>query len=348
MTCPPLWASSPRYIRAFQSRHTSLNLSRLPKLPEGTPPLISRRSTPGGLEFNVTSSRRWKTVDDDFTQAVRLESLAEKKITSKSGKKLSQKVARFPLVQLPSLDIRMVPKKMLVVKEQEQPPIVSRRPRKERSDLSLVVITPKATVHRFAVVRVRVKRRIVGALDLIVRRGVVPFPGSKPKQPNKRWESNIKGHKPDSEEPRVLLHDPTFANSRAWILPDWAYIIFPKAEVFKMPLPDLVDQIQLGLRQANQKAREWQDQYVSSETGEFIPLLSKGSPNPVPLSEPKLRKFQKPSRRPPDTWQGHPNTDLGSHKPPNPHKRQTCSSHINAQWSEGTLLELGFRNPLPQ
>jgi len=37
-----------------------------------------------------------------------------------------------------------------------------------------------------------------------------------------------------------------------------------------MPLPDLVDQLQLGLRQANQKARAWQDHYVSPETGEFI------------------------------------------------------------------------------
>ena len=80
----------------------------------------------------------------------------------------------------------MIPKKTLVVKEQEQSSVLSKDPREEvlvrsvptdspslmfspqRSDLSLLVITPKATVHRFAVVRVRVKRGIVGALDLIV------------------------------------------------------------------------------------------------------------------------------------------------------------------------------------
>lgn len=37
-----------------------------------------------------------------------------------------------------------------------------------------------------------------------------------------------------------------------------------------MPLPDLVDQVRLGLEQANQKARTWQDRYMSPETGEFI------------------------------------------------------------------------------
>jgi len=37
-----------------------------------------------------------------------------------------------------------------------------------------------------------------------------------------------------------------------------------------MPLPGLVDQMRLGLQQANQEAREWQDRYMSPETGEFI------------------------------------------------------------------------------
>ena len=37
-----------------------------------------------------------------------------------------------------------------------------------------------------------------------------------------------------------------------------------------MPLPDLVDDLRLGLRQANKRAKIWQDQYVSPETGGFI------------------------------------------------------------------------------
>jgi len=117
---------------------------------------------------------------------MRLEVSAERKLASRSRKELSQNATRLPFVQLPNLDIRMIPKKTLVVKEQEQSPILSKNLRDEvlvrlvstngpslmfspqRSDPSLLVITPKATVHRFAVVRVRVKRGIVGALDLIV------------------------------------------------------------------------------------------------------------------------------------------------------------------------------------
>lgn len=37
-----------------------------------------------------------------------------------------------------------------------------------------------------------------------------------------------------------------------------------------MPLPDLVEQMQLALQQVNEKARVWQDRYVSPDTGEFI------------------------------------------------------------------------------
>lgn len=147
MTRPPFRASSSRYIRAIQSRNHSLNLSRLPKLPEGTPPLIvslplyhpftanrawqSRRSTPGDLELNITWSQKLRAVDDDFAKAVRLESLAEKREEQKSRKKLPQNATRFPSIQMPSLDIRMIPKKMLTVKEQEDSPILSKNPRKE-------------------------------------------------------------------------------------------------------------------------------------------------------------------------------------------------------------------------
>ena len=150
MTRPPLRSSSSRYIRrVIQSGQTPLNLSRLPKLPKGTPPLIvrlplfhafmvnqasqSRRSTPGDLEFGAALDQRRKTVDDDFSQAVRLEASAEARLEPKSGseKKPSQKAARFPSVQLQSLGIRMIPKKMHVVREQQQPPILSKNPRKE-------------------------------------------------------------------------------------------------------------------------------------------------------------------------------------------------------------------------
>jgi len=245
MTGPPS-----RYIRGILSKPIGLNLSRLPKLPKGTPPLIvrlsfshtlkanqawqSKRATPGDFEPSNSSWGR-KTVDDDFSKAVRREASAGGEL-EKSEKRLSQKATRFPSVRLPSVGIRMMPKKMLSAKEHVQPPILSKNPRKEvlvwlvstnsvslilyqRSDFSLVMIIPKATVHRFAVVRVRIKRRIVGALDLIIRRGVFPFPKSKPDQSNKSWKPRVEDRKPDPKGPRILLYDQTLADPQAWILP---------------------------------------------------------------------------------------------------------------------------------
>jgi hypothetical protein len=74
-------------------------------------------------------------------------------------------------------------------------------------------------VHRFAVVRVGVKRKIVNALDLIVRRGVLPSSEGKPKQPSRPGKPKVRDRKLDPEEPRILLHDPTLAGPQAWILP---------------------------------------------------------------------------------------------------------------------------------
>ena len=73
-------------------------------------------------------------------------------------------------------------------------------------------------MHRFAVVRVRVKRRVVGALDLIVRRGAYPFPETEPRRPSKIGKPKVKDRKPDPEGPKILLYDPTLADPKTWIL----------------------------------------------------------------------------------------------------------------------------------
>ena len=200
----------------------------------------------------------------------------------------------------------MLPKKLFVAKEQNSPPVLSKNPKKkvlcqfvstdcaslilspQSSGLSLVVITSKATVHRFAVVRVRTRRRIIGALDLIIRRGVFPFPETRKHLRDEPPKAAVKDHKSNSEEHRILLCDSALADPKEWILPgayfwwivlgvialtdilDWTYIMYPRAEVFRMPLPDLVDRLRLGLGQVNKSAREWQTRYVSPETGRFI------------------------------------------------------------------------------
>lgn len=65
-----------------------------------------------------------------------------------------------------------------------------------------------------------------------------------------------------------------------------------------MPLSDLVDDLRLGLRQANQRAKIWQDQYVSPETGGFIVsslhvVLIGEHVAEVPLNDPVASSLQK-------------------------------------------------------
>ena len=93
-------------------------------------------------------------VDDDSTRAMKLETSAERKLASRSRKELSQKATRLPFVQLPNLDIRMIPKKTLVVRSKrtlareevlarlistDSPSLIFSP---QRSGLSLLVITP--------------------------------------------------------------------------------------------------------------------------------------------------------------------------------------------------------------
>jgi hypothetical protein len=76
-----------------------------------------------------------------------------------------------------------------------------------------VVITSRAAVHRFSVVRNGIKRRITGALNLIVRRGAFPSSKDEPKQLGEPSGSEVKTHKR-----RILLHDPALAELETWIL----------------------------------------------------------------------------------------------------------------------------------
>ena len=219
-------------------------------------------------------------------------------------------MTRIPFVGMPDLSIRMSPRGLLVVEEKNHSQPLSRHLRNQvpappdstdsaslilspkPSDSILLVITSKVSTHRFAVVRTRIKRRITGAFDLIVRRGAFKPPEDEPKQLDKQWSKpGTKNHKVGAETPQILLHDPALVNSQAWVLPGmhsqrnvldvtsltliqgWVYLVYPNPSVFRMPLPDLVNQLRLGLQQANLAARAWQNLYVSPETGKFIVSL---------------------------------------------------------------------------
>ena len=167
---------------------------------------------------------------------MRLEAIAENGL-KKLGKKGFQTVTRFPSIRMSSLDIRMVPKKLLVVKEKDHSQLLPKKPKNQvlvllastdsallilppkQSDFSPLVVTPIISVHRFAVVRSTIRRRIIAAFDLIIRRGASPFPEVEPERPARRSEPKVKDEKPGSEKSRILIYDPALADPKAWILP---------------------------------------------------------------------------------------------------------------------------------
>jgi hypothetical protein len=91
-------------------------------------------------------------------------------------------------------------------------------PSPKRSDFSVVVILSKVYVHRFAVVRVRIKRRIIGALDLIIRRGAFATEGER-EQKDKPPEPKVMDLNPDSKMRKIISYHPALANHKYWIRP---------------------------------------------------------------------------------------------------------------------------------
>lgn len=164
---------------------------------------------------------------------MRLEATAEKE---RPGEKGSQTVSRLPHVRMPNLDIRMVPRKLLVVREKDHSRIPSKDLKNQvlvslvpadsalltpskRVNFTLLVVATKAAVHRSSAVRIRIKRRIAGALDLIVRRGAFPSPVNEEKQLDKLPRPKVEDHKTSPKKSSILLHDPALADPKAWIIP---------------------------------------------------------------------------------------------------------------------------------
>lgn len=164
---------------------------------------------------------------------MRLEVIAEKGF----GTKALKSVARFPIVRMPDLDIRMAPKKLLVVKEQVHSQRFSKNSMDQvpallvsidsalltvspqRFTLSLALIASKSAVHRFDVVRGRIKTKIAAALDLILRRGTFTFPKGYPAQPGQPSEPQVKDNELSPKISTKLLHHPVPVDLKAWVLP---------------------------------------------------------------------------------------------------------------------------------
>ncbi|TDL23100.1 hypothetical protein BD410DRAFT_189715 [Rickenella mellea] len=127
---------------------------------------------------------------------------------------------------------------------------------------------------RSACVRARIKRRLKTALVLIVTRG-----------------AHLAYSDGDGVGDKVLMSDDggTVRGAYSWILRDWTYVFTPSAEVFRMPYPELVGIMRVGLSNITKRAR-WLERSWALQDSSFIPeeeygdLLLKGPTEKRPSS----------------------------------------------------------------
>ncbi|KAL5514719.1 hypothetical protein ACEPAG_2035 [Sanghuangporus baumii] len=105
--------------------------------------------------------------------------------------------------------------------------------RSKAINMSLMHVIGKKNVHKFSVVRSRIKRRIKAAVNLIVTRDASVR--------TVRGKQVVVSYETDDGE--------------KWILQDWTYVFKPSLEVYRMPFPTLISNIREALRFVNAASR---------------------------------------------------------------------------------------------
>ncbi|KAL5478427.1 hypothetical protein ACEPAI_2611 [Sanghuangporus weigelae] len=105
--------------------------------------------------------------------------------------------------------------------------------RSKKINMSLMHVIGKKNVHKFSVVRSRIKRRIKAAVNLIVTR-----------------DASVKTLKGK----QVVVSNET-DDGEKWVLQDWTYVFKPSLEVYRMPFPTLISNIREALKFVNAASR---------------------------------------------------------------------------------------------
>lgn len=201
----------------------------------------------------------------------------------------------FPLKTMPTswhsvFTLRAVPKATLWKPEATYPPppaCLRIRPEDEQVDMSLLKYIGPKSVHRHAVVRNRIGRKLKQAISLIVAHGAQagvdehgnPTFTLNREDAGRSWV--LKG--------TLMLHAHPHHDLTHYV--DWTYVIIPKLEVYSMPMPLLVSELRLALDRIRKKAhwlkKQW-GPYQSRVSFNRPPIkLAKGtSKTSASISEP--------------------------------------------------------------
>ncbi|KAI6165267.1 hypothetical protein EDD17DRAFT_1799653 [Pisolithus thermaeus] len=177
-------------------------------------------------------------------------------------------IRAFPYYPCPAFSMQAVHKAALV-KDDWQPPPVSRKRRKrgDQLDISLIFKTFKKNTHKRTTLRRRLSRKLSAAISLVLIKGAdiarAPFrEGRKAPSPNR---------------PPSLTCDLTTSLPHVLagsILIDWTYVITPKLEVYRMPYTSLVAYIRKAFTQVYSQARKleetWKDKLAVDQPTRLI------------------------------------------------------------------------------
>lgn len=255
-----------------------LDLSRLPKAP-GLRSINRHNVTPGSplpLLFPGTASYNPARTVDPTHPATRWKAHA------------------FPHFSCPAFILRAVPKGALLrpeferhLSQVERSVIVPRGERKDsykRLDMSIFFMISKKNTNKRAVVRNRIAMRIRSAFELIVTRGADAEPkanvearrvgkecrpeesSSIVRKPKKKLDRSGRELKLDSLASSItssnlgLVSNP--APTKHLILQDWTYVMSPSLLSYRMPLPDLIQHLRVGLERIRAQSMKLDAQWA--------------------------------------------------------------------------------------
>ncbi|KIJ64737.1 hypothetical protein HYDPIDRAFT_111329 [Hydnomerulius pinastri MD-312] len=258
-----------------------LDLSRLPKAP-GLKSINTRYTTPG---YAIPNYIARSNLVDGKHPATQL------------------KIRSFPLFTCSAFSIRAMPKATLCRKDFVPPDPLSltrTRKKKDQLDISLSFHVMKKTSSKLAVLRRTLRAKMKAAISLVITRGADAVDASS--------EPSIPANKEDARPmpvgsyPRLTLVANPIPTDHHLVLKDWTYIITPSLEVYRMPLPTLIQSVRKALTQLKQQASRMEVSWESMPAkGPKKGLIQASTPriSGAPPSPPRHSTLTRDAQSPP-------------------------------------------------
>ncbi|GAA5850890.1 hypothetical protein JCM8547_009122 [Rhodosporidiobolus lusitaniae] len=204
----------------------------------------------------------------------------------------------------PTLVAATSPSGALLTPEEHHTQLVRSKYRKKPWTLDLTLFVSKKKVHKSAVVRERVKRRVREAVRLVVVRGARAGEIEEGEEANKGQEGVRLRERKDGGAWET--------GPGRWLVPGFHYIFnIASLEAYRAPLPELVEEVRTTLKALKRKAE------AATLTHQLSQITV--SPDPPPSAPPLSSSSSSPPSSPPK------GPSLSSHAPDNPVLRPTSS-----------------------